>query len=122
MRLHDRSLSKISLLDTLKRRRTNLKKYLSDAGIVTYELLVKRCESMGLIPPTEEEFEKSSGTNSMKISSPSEGIVVLDPPRLTEEHSGKHLEIQEGDHPQIEVQVITTSEETKTKKQKKSTA
>lgn len=81
MRLQKKSLSRIALTDLLRRRRTNLENFLNDMGIVTYELLVSRCASMGVTPPSEEQFLKARGNQvTHEISSPTEGIVVLNPP------------------------------------------
>ena len=61
MRLHQRSISKVTLLSLLKRRKSDLKRFLSDTGIVTYELLKSRCDSMGVIQPEEKDFINASG-------------------------------------------------------------
>jgi hypothetical protein len=80
MRLQKKSLSKVSLLDLLRRKRTNLTNFLSETGIVTYDLLVKRCNSIGLLPPSEDHFLKAKGYPiTHEVSSPTEGIVVLEP-------------------------------------------
>lgn len=91
MRLNRKSLSKVSLLDLLKRRRSNLTKFLSDTGIVTYELLVDRCNSMGVIPPEESLFFDTIGRkqdDAPAISSPAEGVIILNPPSIISEKSG----------------------------------
>lgn len=91
MRLNRKSLSKVSLMDLLKRRRSNLTKFLSDTGIVTYELLVERCNSMGVIPPDESFFFDTIGRkqdDAPAISSPAEGVVILNPPTIISEKSG----------------------------------
>jgi hypothetical protein len=84
MRLQKKSLSKIALLDLLRRKKSSLQKYLAETGIVTYELLVARCESNGLVPPAESEFLKASGRTTVApcVSSPTEGVVVLEPPAI----------------------------------------
>jgi hypothetical protein len=80
MRLQKKSLSKISLLDLLRRKRTNLANFLSETVIVTYDLLVKRCDSIGLLPPSEDHFLKAKGYPiTHEVSSPAEGIVVIKP-------------------------------------------
>jgi len=89
MRLQKRSISKVSLLDLLRRRRTTLTKYLEETGIVTYELLKTRCASSGLLPPSEEQFLKARGNPVVaSLSSPTEGVVVVETPvsvRTTQE-------------------------------------
>ena len=85
MRLQQKSLSRICLTDLLRRRRTNLEDFLNEVGIVTYDLLVSRCASMGVNPPSEEDFLKARGNHAThEISSPTEGIVVLNPPPAAE--------------------------------------
>lgn len=78
MRLQKKSYSRVSLSDLLRRKRSNLKKFLTDTGIVTYGLLLARCDSMGVVPPSETEFLEAKGNpTTHEISSPSEGIVVV---------------------------------------------
>lgn len=95
MRLHQKSISKVSLLSVLKRRKSNLKTFLQETGIVTYELLKTRCDSMGVIPPEETEFFEAAGMSSAdaprRVSSPAEGLIVLDPPTLVKENTGESL-------------------------------
>lgn len=93
MRLQKKSYSRVTLLDLLRRRRTNLSKFISDNGIVTIELLNSRCESMGVIPPSEDEFLKARGSKIPTCSSPSEGVVVVLPTEdilCTKEAASKH--------------------------------
>lgn len=92
MRLNRRNTSKVSLTDILRRKKTTLTKFLAESGIVTYELLVSRCDSMGLVPPDENVFFEALGrkqTDAPVVSSPAEGVVVLDPPVLVSEKTGK---------------------------------
>lgn len=96
MRLNQRSISKVTLINVLRRRKTSLKNFLSETGIVTYELLKARCDSMGVIPPDESEFLDATGTDTTQpaaISSPAEGLIVLDPPKILNELTGKETEI-----------------------------
>lgn len=80
MKFQKNSVSKLALTDLLRRKRTNLVKYLTDNGIYSYELLSTRCLSIGVIAPTEEQFLKARGTGHLcAVSSPCEGIVVLYP-------------------------------------------
>ena len=80
MRLQKKSLSRVALTDLLRRRRSSLQNFLEETGIVTYELLIERCASIGVIPPTEEDFRKVRGNPVLhNLSSPTEGIVVLNP-------------------------------------------
>lgn len=80
MRLNKKSISKVSLLDLLRRKHSNLEKFLNENGIVTYDRLVARCASIGVVPPSEDQFNDSMGNPKMhQFSSPTEGIVVLNP-------------------------------------------
>ena len=80
MRLQKKSLSKINLTDLLRRKRSTLEKFLKETGIVTYDLLVKRCDSIGVVPPSEDFFLKVKGNPiTHEFSSPTEGIVVINP-------------------------------------------
>lgn len=80
MRLQKKSLSKLNLTDLLRKKRSNLENFLKETGIFSYELLVSRCASIGVVPPSETEFLKIRGGGPVaKVSSPTEGIVVLEP-------------------------------------------
>ena len=78
MRLSKNSISKVSLSDILRRRRKTLPQFLKEFGIVTYELLVARCNSMGVVPPTEEKFALVAGGSPPQVSSPAEGVIIVD--------------------------------------------
>lgn len=80
MRLSKNSISKVNLSDILRRRRKTLSQFLNEFGIVTYELLVSRCNSMGVVPPSEEKFLAATGGNPPQVSSPSEGVVIVETP------------------------------------------
>lgn len=85
MRLQEKSVSKLTLVDLLRRKRKNLTTHLKEAGIVTYERLVRSCASVGLIPPSEDEFRNALGNPpTPMVSSPTDGILVLDPPEITD--------------------------------------
>lgn len=80
MRLQTKSLSRVSLLDLLRKKRSTLEKFLDDTGIVTYEKLVERCSSIGVVPPSVEQFHKAMGSPmTHEVSSPTEGVIVLAP-------------------------------------------
>jgi len=108
MRLHERSISKVTLLNVLKRRKSNLKRFLEETGIVTYELLLTRCDSMGVIPPEEQEFLDATGAEAKgtaTVSSPAEGVIVLNPPKIVNELTGQREEI-----PDVKVDSADTPE------------
>jgi len=129
MRLHQRSISKVTLLNVLKRRKSDLKRFLAETGIVTYELLKSRCNSMGVIPPEEREFLdtiEADYTGTASVSSPAEGLIVLDPPKIINELTGKEVEMPQIDplaelpEPVLdESSADTTNEENSSKKKKK---
>lgn len=81
-------LPPIRLVDLLKKRKTTLKQFLDVYGIVAYPTLLIKCDSMGVSPPTEEEFKKIVGVT---VSSPQEGVVVLDSPPLLKETTGEPI-------------------------------
>lgn len=78
-----KGLPPIRLVDLLRKKKTDLKQFLSNSGIAAYATLLQKCEKMGVSPPTEEEFKEAIGGSV--ISSPQEGVVVLDPPDLLTE-------------------------------------
>lgn len=82
-----RGLPPIKLLDLLRKRKTKLKDFLKNSGIVSYSTLTAKCASMGVAPPSEEFFKKEFGDDA--VSSPQEGIIVLDSPPLVKENGEK---------------------------------
>lgn len=84
-----KKLPPIRLVDLLRKRKTNLKQFLLSSGIVSYTILVQKCEKMGVSAPTEAEFKDISRPFT---SSPQEGIIVLDPPTLLVD-SGQRIEV-----------------------------
>jgi hypothetical protein len=80
MKLQQKSLSKVTLESVLRKKRTNLKNFLTETGITTYDLLVSRCRTIGVVPPEESTFLKIMGNpTTHEYTLPTEGIVVLDP-------------------------------------------
>jgi hypothetical protein len=80
MRLHKQSISRVNLMDILRRRRKTLAKFMAETGITTFELLKDRCKSMGVSPPTEKQFLDVVGTSLPAVTSQAEGVVVLEAP------------------------------------------
>lgn len=72
-----RNLPQIKLSDLLRRRKSNLKKFVNDLGISTYESLKENCTRIGVQPPLEDEWLK---VRDDFVTSPTEGIIVIDPP------------------------------------------
>lgn len=80
MRLQEKSLSKLTLDSLLRKKRSTLENFLKETGIVTYETLEVRCRSIGVVPPEREQFLRAMGNPVVhEYSSPTEGIVVLNP-------------------------------------------
>jgi hypothetical protein len=80
-----KNLPKLTLLTLLRRRKKTLKQYMNELGIITYEELNIRCERMGIKAPSLEEFNDASPA---VVSSPTEGIVVLEAPPIIHEQTG----------------------------------
>ena len=107
-----KKLPPIKLVDLLKKRKTNLKQFLTSYGIVSYNTLLSKCDSMGVSPPSEKDFKETLGA-AAEASSPQEGVVVLDPPKLLKELTGEKILVDESnDFHLVEVQVIPESETT----------
>jgi hypothetical protein len=85
-------LPPIRLVDLLKKRKTTLKQFLDVYGIVAYSTLLTKCDSMGVSPPSEEEFKQIV---SVTVSSPQEGVVVLDSPPLLKENTGEPIMVDD---------------------------
>lgn len=81
----------ITLENLLKRRKSNLPKFLSETGITTYEFLIERCNRLGVAPPSLQTFQ--SIVPPQQLSSPTEGVVILPPPTLIND-SGNPVDIQ----------------------------
>lgn len=80
----------IKLENLLKKRRTTLKQFLKDTGIASYVTLVSKAQNMGVSPPDEKTFKEALGEI---VSSPQEGVVVLESPSLVDEQTGKKIEV-----------------------------
>jgi hypothetical protein len=80
---------RLKLSDLLRRRKTTLKQMLLDRGISTHQALVTWCDRIGVVPPTEEEFKAAWPT---PVNSPQEGVVVLEPPPVIDEHTGHQID------------------------------
>ena len=87
-----KGLPPIKLENLLKKRKTNLKQFLKDTGIASYVTLLQKSESMGVAPPTEEVFKEALGE---AVSSPQEGVIVLESPKLLSEHTGQTVDVDE---------------------------
>lgn len=81
-----KNLPGLKLTDLLRRRKKTLEKFINEFGITTYESLLSRCERIGVVPPSVEDFEEIV---TRPVTSPTEGIVVLNAPPIISEHTGK---------------------------------
>jgi len=103
----------LKLMSLLRRRRISLQQFINEFGITTYEGLHLRCERMGVVTPTRQEFEEIAPPI---VNSPSEGVLVLDAPPVVKETSGKQINPDNGEEvilpsQPIQVTVITDPEE-----------
>jgi hypothetical protein len=80
---------RLKLSDLLRRRKTTLKQMLLDRGITAYGTLVIWCDRIGVLPPTEEEFHE---VVPVPVNSAQEGVVVLEPPPVVEEQTGRQID------------------------------
>lgn len=112
MRLNKKSISKVGLTDVLRRRRRTLSQFLTENGIVTYELLLARCDSMGVTPPTPHDFTAATGGSIPQVSSPTEGVVVVEveAKHPVSESTGRSLVVDELPA-ESEVEVLTVADE-----------
>lgn len=83
---------RLRLADLLRRRRMTLRQFLSEFGITTYEALCIRCRRMGVVAHSQEEFEQVIPA-IVHVNSPTEGVVVLEPPPVIAEQTGQPLDV-----------------------------
>jgi hypothetical protein len=84
-----KGLPPIRLVDLLKKRKTNLKEFIKNSGIASCQTLLLKCNKMGVSAPNESDFNSALGK---VVSSPQEGVIVLDPPTLTKD-TGEKVEV-----------------------------
>jgi hypothetical protein len=73
-------------MQLLKRRKMTLKKFLNEQGITTYISLVNRCNELGVLEPTNEEY---NGVAGELVTSQCDGVIVLEPIPIINESTGK---------------------------------
>ena len=103
MRVVVKNMPKLKLSDLLRRRKMTLRALLDEFGITTYEGLVIRCDRMGCAAPSEAEFKVAYPTGP--VNSPTEGVVVLEPPPVVDDITGRKIDPEAPVVP--EVRVIT---------------
>jgi hypothetical protein len=84
--IHDHK--KISLADLLKRRRASLKKWCKEVGIQTYDQLIVYCDKIGVVAPSEAEWESAAPRD---VTVPTEGIIhfEVNPLNVLDEKTGE---------------------------------
>ena len=80
---------RLKLSDLIRRRKTTLKQMLTDRGLSTYTALVHWCDRIGVMPPSEKEF---NDVMPSPVNSPQEGVVVLEAPPVLEEQTGREID------------------------------
>lgn len=88
-RVKVKNMPRLRLSDLLRRRKMTLETFVTDSGVQTYEALVIRCQRLGCLPPAEAEYKK---LRPDAVNSPSDGVVVLDPPPVIEEQTGRMID------------------------------
>lgn len=86
--------SLIKLEDLLRRRKTNLKNFVKERGIVTYQTLEETCARLGVMTPTPESFNLCVPSY---VSDPAAGVVVVPPLDVVKESTGEKDELIEDD-------------------------
>lgn len=99
--------SLIGLEDLLRRRRSTLKKFISDRGISTYQSLSEICGRLGVKVPSVEAFETAVPSY---VSNPAEGVVVVPPLDVVMESSGERQDLHD-DFMSISPAVVLEEEE-----------
>ena len=72
-----KNLPQLHLSNLLKRRKQTLRKFVTDLGVTSYDGLVKLCQTIGVIPPSESEYNT---VIPVAVNSPQDGIVVIADP------------------------------------------
>lgn len=98
-----KNMPRLKLADLLRRRKMTLRQLLDEFGITTYGGLVVRCDRMGCAPPPEEDFR--AAYPDKPVNSPQEGVVVLEPPPVVDDITGRKIDPEAPVVP--EVRVIT---------------
>ena len=97
------NVPRLRLADVIRRRRTTLAALIKEIGLTTYQGLEIWCGRMGISAPTLEEFQVVMPETIPKISSPQEGVIVLEPPPVIDEQTGRQIDPDAPVVPGIEV-------------------
>lgn len=97
----------LTLADVLRRRKISLETFVHDLGVQSYEGLVLWCNDFGVQPPSEDAYNE---IRPEVRTSQQDGVVVLDPPPVIDEQSGREID---PDAPVTvpEVKVVTKPED-----------
>lgn len=87
MKITHPSAPNITLENLLRRKKSNLARFIEMSGVTTYELLVERCNRMGVDPPTRSTFEAL--VPPAKVSSPTEGVIIVSSPEVINSETGE---------------------------------
>jgi hypothetical protein len=94
---------RLRLADVIRRRRTTLSALIKEIGLTTYQGLEIWCGRMGISAPTLEEFHVAVPATVPRVSSPQEGVIVLEPPPVIDEHTGRQIDPDAPVTPGVEV-------------------
>lgn len=108
---------RLRLADVLRRRRTTLKALVSELGVSTYAGLTNWCARMGIAPPPQEEFDVLFPPRT--VNSPQEGVVVLEPPPVLDELSGRPIDPEAPVEPGVTVVTETLEQPQKKRRARK---
>ena len=82
---------RLRLADVLRRRKTTLRAFIDSLGLTTYGALDIMCGRLGVMAPTQEEFDAARPITE-RVNSPQEGVIVLEAPPVIDEISGKEID------------------------------
>lgn len=97
------NVPRLRLADVIRRRRTTLAALIKEIGLTTYTGLEIWCGRMGISAPTLAEFHAVVPQTIPKVSSPQEGVIVLEPPPVIDEHTGRRIDPDAPVTPGIEI-------------------
>lgn len=96
-----KNMPRLKLVDLLRRRKMTLRQLLDEFGITTYAGLVARCERMGCAAPPESDFKVAYPDKP--VNSPQEGVVVLEPPPVVDDITGRKIDPEAPVVPEVKV-------------------
>lgn len=109
---------RLTLAAVLRRRKSTLKKLADELGVTTYTALANWCDRMGIAQPEQREFDLAFPP-TMKVNSPQEGVIVLEPPPVVDEHTGRAIDPAAPVEPGVQVVTEPTDPTQKKRRSKK---